>query len=48
MRLTLADAQIKENKAAARGPWLIWMVTAADMEYLGKVTARAQVADQDL
>jgi hypothetical protein len=34
-----------EDEAAARGPWLIWIVTAADMEYPGKVTARAQVPD---
>lgn len=43
--MTPTDAQVLHNNAKARGTWLVWIVTAVDMEYPGQVTARARTAD---
>ncbi len=40
-----ADAQTLQDDAAARGTWLVWVVTATDLEHPGQVTARAHAAD---
>ena len=43
--LTAADAQTMQEDALARGVWVVWFVTAADLEHPGKVTARTHTAD---
>lgn len=43
--MTLADAQALQDDATARGTWLAWVVTNADLEHPGKFTARAHTAD---
>jgi len=39
------DAQAIQDDALAHGRWLIWFVTATDLEHPGRLTARAHVAD---
>ena len=43
--MTPADAQALQDGATARGTWLAWIVTAADLEHPGKITARAHTDD---
>lgn len=43
--LTPTDAQAIQDDALAHGRWLIWFVTATDLEHPGRLTARAHVAD---
>ncbi len=43
--MTPADAQALQDDAKARGAWLAWVVTNADLEHPGKFTARAHTAD---
>ncbi len=43
--MTPADAQAMHDDAAARGKWLIWIVTGTDAEHPGKHVARAHQAD---
>jgi len=33
------------DDAAARGKWLVWTLTDTDLEYPGRITARAHEAD---
>ena len=44
-RLTPADAHALHDAAAACGRWLVWALTDTDLEYPGRVTARAHEAD---
>lgn len=41
-----ADAQALQDDATARGTWLAWLVSAADLEHPGKFTARAHTPDR--
>ena len=43
--MTLADAQALQDDATARGTWLAWVVSNADLEHPGRFTARAHTAD---
>ena len=43
--MTTAEAQTVQDDATARGTWLAWIITAADLEHPGKHTARAHTAD---
>lgn len=43
--VTPAHAQTMHDEAAARDTWLVWVMTASDAEYPGKVIARARTAD---
>lgn len=45
MKLTPADAQALQDDTTARGVWLLWFVTNADLEYPGRLVARAHTAD---
>ena len=45
MTLTAADAQAMQDSATEHKAWLVWFVTAADLEHPGKITARAHEAD---
>ncbi len=44
MKLTRAVAQAMQDDAKTRGAWLMWFVTEADAQHLGKVVARAYEA----
>ncbi len=44
--MTPTDAQILHDDAASRDKWPIWTLTDTDLEYPGKVVARAHEADQ--
>lgn len=43
--MTPTDAQAFQDDATARGTWLAWVVSNADLEHPGKFTARARTAD---
>jgi len=43
--MTPAEAQFLQNDATARGTWLAWVVSNADLEHLGRMVARAHTAD---
>ena len=43
--MTPADAKNLQNDSNARGTWLVWVVTATDLEHPGKFTARPHTAD---
>jgi hypothetical protein len=43
--LTPAEAQTLQDDAVARGTWLLWLVTDADLEHPGMFVARAHTAD---
>lgn len=43
--MTPADAKNLHDDAKARGTWLVWVVTATDLEHPGKFTARPHTAD---
>lgn len=40
-----ADAQAIQDDATARGTWLAWAVSNADLEHSGRFTGRAHTAD---
>lgn len=42
--MTSADAQALQD-ATMRGTWLAWVITGADLEHPGRLTARAHTAD---
>lgn len=43
--MTPAEAQALQDDATARGTWLAWVVSDADLEHPGRLTARAHTAD---
>lgn len=43
--MTPAGAQALQDDATARGTWLMWFVSNADLEHPGKFIARAHTAD---
>lgn len=43
--MTSAEAQALQDDATARGTWLAWVVTDTDLEYPGRLVARAHTAD---
>lgn len=43
--MTAAEAQALQDDATARGTWLAWVVSDADLEHPGRLTARAHTAD---
>lgn len=43
--MTPADAQALQDDATARGGWLAWVITNADLEHPGRFVARAHTAD---
>ncbi len=43
--VTPADAQGLHDDAAARGKWLVWTLSDADLEHPGKAVARAHETD---
>ncbi len=43
--LTPSDAQTMQDEATARGAWLVWIVSTADLEHPGKVVARAHAVN---
>ena len=43
--LTDADAQALHDGAVARGTWLAWVVSNADLEHPGRFVARAHTCD---
>ncbi len=43
--MTPAEAQALQDDATARGTWLAWVVSDADLEHRGRLTARAHMAD---
>jgi hypothetical protein len=43
--LTPANAQALQDAARARGKWLLWLVTNADLEHPDRFVARAHTAD---
>ena len=45
MRIACAETQAMNDAAAARGTWLIWIVTNAATEHPGKVAASAHETD---
>ncbi len=45
MPLTPIHAQALQDDATARGTWLAWVVSDADLEHPGRLTARAHTAD---
>ena len=40
-----ADIQSRQDEATARGTWLAWVVSNADLEHPGRLMARAHTAD---
>lgn len=46
--MTPATAQALQDKAAARGTRLVWVIRIADLERPGRVVARAHTSDQYL
>lgn len=43
--MTPADAQALQDDATARGTWLAWVVSGADLEHPGRLTVGAHTAD---
>jgi len=43
--MTPAEAQALQDDATARGTWLAWVVSDADLEHPGRLTARAHTAN---
>lgn len=44
--LTPAEAQAMQDDAKMRDQWIVWCVTATDLEHPGRLTARAHLADR--
>ena len=43
--MTSAEAQAFQDDATARGTWLAWVITNADLEHPGRFVARAHTAE---
>lgn len=43
--MTPAEAQALQDDATGRGTWLAWVVSNSDVDYPGRLTARAHTAD---
>lgn len=43
--MTPEFAQVLQDDATSRGTWLAWVVSNADLEHPGRLTARAHTAD---